>query len=204
MGPKRKNSQPDIASFFGQKAVKKDEAATSSRAVGDGVPSNDQAEEHYGSDQGDSSAETMPCDQPEVGNDEISDTASSDEFEEEPSTSDQSTTAKKAKHSFGFKKSYMDRFSWIIVDHPEDHKKVSKMWCRLCREHETGGKKGVWVSKPCQSFRLDKIKGHEETKGHRLAFQNEIRRRAVLRDGVGDIERGLQVQENRERKALKG
>ena len=104
-----------------------------------------------------------------------------------------------SKHRRTFNVENLTRFKWLISDQPHEPQSTSKLWCAICRRHNKMGKKGVWVSQPSRSLRVDKIRAHENSEAHRQALAMEMQRTKSQAPITG----ALVVQETTHRKAMK-
>lgn len=98
----------------------------------------------------------------------------------------------------GFDYSWQKKRSWLVHDGEQG------MFCTLCKEFNKIPRNGsgVWVTKGCKSFRLDKIKAHEQCASHKEAERDRAAKLAS--ENSGGIRAALQEAISQERRAVIG
>lgn len=75
------------------------------------------------------------------------------------------------------------------------------MYCRWCKAHSAAGRgRTAWTSKPCISYREDKIKAHMRSYSHKLASEQQAQAEESARSG--GIRQSFETSVTVERKAF--
>ncbi|XP_033751298.1 uncharacterized protein LOC117335432 [Pecten maximus] len=69
---------------------------------------------------------------------------------------------KSTKHRDAFYKPWLQKYTWIV------HEDDEGMFCALCTKHKQLPRNGStsWIKTPCQSYREDAIRRHQDSTCH--------------------------------------
>ena len=75
------------------------------------------------------------------------------------------------------------------------------MYCQWCKAHSVAGRgRSTWTSKPCISYREDKVKAHMRSFSHKLASEQQAQAEESARSG--GVRQSFQTSISVERKAF--
>ena len=113
--------------------------------------------------------------------DDISSTSSDSEAESFDQRTEVGPTKKKRRcghRMSGFNLQWKEKYSWLYYVESEG------MYCRWCKAHSVSGRgRATWTSKPCISYREDKIKAHMRSFSHKLASEQQAQAEESARSG---------------------
>lgn len=122
--------------------------------------------------------------------------SSSTSAEDENTSEDLTTLAKRAKHRTNFNPEWNDEFQWLLFKPDEG------MFCKLCQKYNRSTKRMVFISSPCVFFRKDKLHDHQKSQGHAEAVLAESR--AAAAKCSGGIRAAIDKQVSLKRQAIIG